>query len=68
MRIRKPLISSLIILILTVLSVNGQANEIENKFIKAGLIDIHTIDSSIKVDLVNSDPKRNFFGKTTTTD
>lgn len=37
------------------------ANEIENRFIKAGLIDIATIDPSIKVDLVNSDPKKNFF-------
>lgn len=37
------------------------ANEIEEKFIKAGLIDIHTIDKSIKIDLVNSDPGKNFF-------
>ena len=37
------------------------ANEIEEKFIKAGLIDIHTIDKSIEVDLVNSDPYKNFF-------
>ncbi len=36
-------------------------NKIEEKFIKAGLIDIHTIDKTIKVDLVNSDPVNNFF-------
>ena len=38
-----------------------QANELEKKFIKAGLIDVHVIDKSIKVDLVNSDPDKNFF-------
>ena len=37
------------------------ANEIEKKFIKAGLIDVNTIDSSIQVDLVNSDQNKNFF-------
>jgi D-alanyl-D-alanine dipeptidase len=61
MRIQELLITSFIGLILTVLSANGQTNEIENKFIKAGLVDINTIDSSIQVDLVNSDPKKNFF-------
>jgi len=39
----------------------GQSNEIENKFIDAGLVDINTIDHSIQVDLVNSDPKKNYF-------
>lgn len=61
MRIRELSITALIVLILTVSSENGQTNEIENKFIKAGLIDIHTIDSSIQVDLINSDPKKNYF-------
>lgn len=37
------------------------ANEVENKFIKAGLVDVNSIDSSIQVDLVNSDPKKNYF-------
>ena len=37
------------------------AGEVENKFIKAGLVDVQTIDKSIKVDLVNSDPSKNFF-------
>ncbi len=40
---------------------NCQANEIEEKFKKAGLIDVHAIDKSIKVDLVNSDPNKNYF-------
>jgi D-alanyl-D-alanine dipeptidase len=55
---------SIIILAVTILILSnalGQPNEIENKFIKAGLIDITTINSSIQVDLVNSDPKKNYF-------
>lgn len=39
------------------------ANPIEKKFIKAGLIDIHTIDSTIQVKLVNSNPTYNIFRK-----
>lgn len=38
-----------------------QANEIEKKFIEAGLIDVHSVDNSIRVDLVNSDPDKNYF-------
>ena len=38
-----------------------QANEVEKKFIKVGLIDVQVVDKSIKVDLVNSDPKKNYF-------
>jgi D-alanyl-D-alanine dipeptidase len=37
------------------------ANDIENKFLTAGLIDVNTIDDSIQVDLVNSDSAKNFF-------
>jgi zinc D-Ala-D-Ala dipeptidase len=40
---------------------NCLANEIEKKFVAAGLIDVHVIDNSIKVDLVNSDPDKNYF-------
>lgn len=40
---------------------SAQANETENTFIKAGLIDVNSIESTIKVDLVNSDPKKNYF-------
>jgi zinc D-Ala-D-Ala dipeptidase len=37
------------------------SNEIEKKFISNGLVDISTIDPTIKVDLVNSNPDKNFF-------
>lgn len=37
------------------------ADNIEEKFIEAGLVNLDTIDSSIKVDLVNSDYRKNFF-------
>ena len=39
------------------------ANDVESRFQAAGLVDISTIDSSIKVDLVNSHPEKNFFNK-----
>jgi len=39
----------------------AQANEIENKFVGAGLVDVSSIDNTIQVDLVNSDPKKNYF-------
>lgn len=39
----------------------AQANAIEKKFIDAGLVDVSTIDNTIQVDLVNSDPKKNYF-------
>jgi len=37
------------------------ANSIEDRFIGAGLVDVNSIDSSIQVDLVNSDPGKNYF-------
>lgn len=57
--------ASSIILILSlqllIITASVSANEIEKKFIKSGLIDVKTIDPTIQVYLVNSDPKRNFF-------
>ena len=44
-----------------IVSANCQANETEKKFIETGLIDVHTVDKSIEVDLVNSDPDKNYF-------
>ncbi len=44
-----------------IINSNCFANKIEEKFKQAGLIDVHTIDKSIKVNLVNSDPKNNYF-------
>ena len=42
---------------------NGECREngTEMKFIKAGLVEVHLIDESIRVDLVNSDAGKNFF-------
>jgi D-alanyl-D-alanine dipeptidase len=40
---------------------NCRANETEKKFVAAGLVNIHTVDKSIRVDLVNSDPEKNYF-------
>ncbi|MFH2043850.1 MAG: M15 family metallopeptidase [Pseudomonadota bacterium] len=55
---------SILLLVFELLSFSNafaQTNAIEKKFREAGLIDIHTIDSSIRVDLVNSDPEKNYF-------
>ncbi|WP_051309087.1 M15 family metallopeptidase [Desulfogranum japonicum] len=53
------LLSCVLLLLFQVNSVLG--NEIEEKFIMAGLVNVADIDSSIQVDLVNSDPGKNFF-------
>ncbi len=44
-----------------VLNTKSHANETEKRFIKARLIDVHSVDKSIKVDLVNSNPQKNYF-------
>ncbi|MCG7964346.1 MAG: M15 family metallopeptidase [Candidatus Thiodiazotropha taylori] len=55
-------LSNTFVLIVVLLYYSGAlANDIENKFITAGLVDVNHIDSSIKVDLVNSDSDKNFF-------
>ena len=56
---RCHIITSLLIILVT--SVISHANVFEKKFVDAGLIDIHAIDKSIKVDLVNSNPANNYF-------
>jgi len=61
MKISKSYILLIIVVLVFIASANCHANEIEKKFIGAGLVDIHTIDESIKVDLVNSDPDKNYF-------
>ncbi len=53
--------AALIFCLLMVAPWPGLANEIEQGFIRAGLVDVSTIDPTIQVDLVNSDPKKNFF-------
>lgn len=50
-----------IFLILLFFSVTLSANVIEQAFLEAGLVDVNSVDSSIQVDLVNSDPDKNFF-------
>ena len=49
------------ILVILIIGSVAHANEVESRFIKAGLVDVNTIDKSILVDLVNSDPKKNYF-------
>ena len=39
----------------------ANANEIERRFIAAQLANVSIIDPTIQVDLVNSDPEKNFF-------
>jgi zinc D-Ala-D-Ala dipeptidase len=50
-----------VLLIVTIGSLVVSANEIENKFLAAGLVSVSKIDKTIDVNLVNSDPKKNFF-------
>jgi zinc D-Ala-D-Ala dipeptidase len=53
----------LIIFILALIGIvtNADANDIEKRFIDAGLVNVNNIDSTIQVDLVNSDPQKNYF-------
>jgi D-alanyl-D-alanine dipeptidase len=61
MRIFKSYILLISVALISISTANVFANEIEKKFIEAGLVNIHNIDESIKVDLVNSDPEKNYF-------
>lgn len=63
MKIAKPPILLISVFVAVIAGATCHANEIENKFIDAGLVDIHAIDDSIEVDLVNSDPDKNYFRK-----
>jgi len=49
------------ILLLLIINTSAHANEIEDHFITAGLVDVATIDPTIQVDLVNANPDNNFF-------
>ena len=57
----KPFIIISLISLNAFIGTSGHANEIEEKFINAGLVDISTVASTVGVSLVNSDPKKNFF-------
>lgn len=50
-----------IICIFFLIASDTYANDIERKFIEAGLVDANTIDKTIQVDLVNSNPTKNYF-------
>jgi len=58
-------VMKLIIAAFLVLSCSNESgiNEIEKKFLAEGLVDVKKYDDNIKVDLVNSDSDKNFFGK-----
>lgn len=47
-------------LILGIVS-DSRANDVEQKFMAAGLIDVNSVNTTIRVDLVHSDPKKNYF-------
>lgn len=58
---RFPLIYGCLIALVLITCTKANANEIEKSFTEAGLVDIQVIDPSIRVDLVNSHPDKNFF-------
>ncbi len=54
----------IIILIFSYQTIKTETNNTtEQLFLKAGLVDVQTIDSTIQVDLVNSNKSNNFFGE-----
>lgn len=61
--IRAGLIAVLLVLhLLTVPSGSAaQGCDLDQTFRAAGLIDVHSVDPSVRVDLVNADPSKNFF-------
>lgn len=61
MRITKRYFIIISVFFIFISSANCRANEIKKRFEAAGLINVHAIDNSIKVDLVNSDPDKNYF-------
>lgn len=61
MKIFQLFLIIVITLCATIAVAEYRANRIEDKFIQAGLIDVHAVDPSIKVDLVNSDAEKNYF-------
>jgi zinc D-Ala-D-Ala dipeptidase len=61
MKITKLYFITISAILIFISSANCLANEVEKKFIAAGLINVHDIDNTIKIDLVNSDPAKNYF-------
>jgi len=60
-KIKIPRVIVVLLFLLATFSSQANANEIEKRFIAAGLINVSTIDPTIQIDLVNSDPDKNFF-------
>ncbi len=60
LKIERVMVFFFIIVSLASPAAGEPANEIEMRFIRAGLVDVHTIDPTIQVDLVNSDASKNF--------
>jgi D-alanyl-D-alanine dipeptidase len=61
MHISKSYAVFIIVALVFIANTKGYANDVERAFVKAGLVDIHSIDETIIVDLVNSDPDKNYF-------
>jgi len=64
-RLKVLVVTCLVFANLSIPKINAiaQGNEVESKFIAAGLIDVQKINNTIQVDLVNSDPAKNYFRK-----
>lgn len=52
---------TVLLLLFLCIDVAALANKVEKRFLEAGLVDVKTIDKTIQVDLVNSDPQKNYF-------
>ena len=57
----KILRTILLLIFLATICTSANANEVESRFLAAGLVDVSIVAPTIQVDLVNSDPKKNFF-------
>jgi zinc D-Ala-D-Ala dipeptidase len=61
MKISKPFLLTICALHVSLAGTDCRANAIEKQFVKSGLVHIHAIDASVRVDLVNSDAEKNYF-------
>lgn len=50
-----------LMVVFSTVSQPAAANEVERLFIESGLVDVQAVDPSLQVDLVNSDPDKNYF-------
>ncbi|MEJ2200127.1 MAG: M15 family metallopeptidase [Desulfuromonadaceae bacterium] len=61
MKRQKPYLMVFVVLLWWGAWAHCQPNAVETSFVKAGLVDVRSIDRSIRVDLVNSDSNKNYF-------